>query len=301
MTTKTKSFRLGQKLRGIMPGRKSADGDRPMGDDEFAGLTEEEKATFLSDLMEKLQNSPPTIGLIGVSGVAKSSTINTMFKANLAVSHTRACTQEFGDVRLTGTGGTLTGQDVSLVVRDAPGLGEDVRRDPEFIQMYEKELPACDVVLWVLSARNRAVALDQMYLEHFVKRARQNEALADLPKKLVFGVNQVDMVHTMNWPQDEETGEFLPIPSVEQAELIRDIVADRSERISEVLGREIEVVPYSNVRGFNLERLFAEMLASAREGRAWIFNNLRDFSLTDFVPAAHRKHTMGKGEKCQAT
>jgi predicted GTPase len=38
---------------------------------------------------------PPTIGVVGTSGTGKSSTINTMFKTSLEISHTRPCTKEF--------------------------------------------------------------------------------------------------------------------------------------------------------------------------------------------------------------
>lgn len=259
----------------VQPGRS------PVANHE--GLTEDEKESVRQAIMSELAIRPPTVGLIGVSGVGKSSTINTMFKANLAVSHTRACTKEFGDVRLCGTSGTIKDHAVSLIVRDAPGLGEDVRKDPQFLGMYERELPACDVVLWVMSARNRAVALDQMYLQHFMKRSRDVEALADLPGKLVFGVNQVDLVHPLNWRDG------CPIPSIEQTPHIEDIVADRSKRLSDVLGRAVQVIPYSNVRGFNLEKLFTAMLASARPGRAWIFDSLRNFTLNDFLPQ-HLQH-----------
>jgi hypothetical protein len=55
----------------------------------FSQREEEE----LARLVQELRQHPPTIGLVGVSGVGKSSTINRMFKTNLPISHTVACTK----------------------------------------------------------------------------------------------------------------------------------------------------------------------------------------------------------------
>src|SRR5713226_9254729 len=58
---------------------------------------------------------------------------------------------------------------VMLRVVDAPGLGEDIARDPQYIQMYHEHLPKCDAILWIITARNRALALDQQYLREFAE------------------------------------------------------------------------------------------------------------------------------------
>ena len=93
--------------------------------------------------------------VVGVSGSSKSSTINTLFKTSLPVSHTVACTKQFeaNELTLRMTHGQATGHVTKLVVYDAPGLGEDVRKDPEYLEMYREYLPRCDMILWVTSAR----------------------------------------------------------------------------------------------------------------------------------------------------
>ena len=85
----------------------------------------------------------PTIGLVGVSGVGKSSTINKMFKTNLSVSGTIACTKDFEavDLELSITQGITKGQPINLRVVDAPGLGEDIKIDSHYLEMYNKHLP----------------------------------------------------------------------------------------------------------------------------------------------------------------
>jgi uncharacterized protein len=232
---------------------------------EMQRLTDQEK----KQLGQLIQEKPPKIGLVGVSGVGKSSTINAMFKTSLPISHTIACTTEFCEIpfELKMRQGAGAGQSVNLVVCDAPGLGEDIRKDPEYIDMYRKNLPSCDIILWIMSARNRAIALDQTYLKNF----------SDLSKRIVFGISQVDLVEPMNWNPN------FPIPSKEQMNYIAEIVSDRSKRLSDTLGRNVDVIPYSNYRRYNLEVLFTNLLQSCAGNRSWIFGGLKNFSFEDGI------------------
>lgn len=74
----------------------------------------------------EMRRRPPVIGVVGVSGTGKSSTVNAMFRTDLPISHTTACTKDFWNVELAVH--TSQGQRLLRVV-DAPGLGEDIRAD----------------------------------------------------------------------------------------------------------------------------------------------------------------------------
>src|SRR5436189_101062 len=57
-------------------------------------LTREAKQQLAENIVHELEREP-TICVIGVSGSAKSSTLNTMFHTALPISHTVACTKRF--------------------------------------------------------------------------------------------------------------------------------------------------------------------------------------------------------------
>ena len=97
-------------------------------------LTKKEIEKLRQEILKEVNVKPPTIGVIGVSGVGKSSTLNSLFKTNLATSDTVACTKEFRSesLKLEFQQGYAKNEKVSLVVIDAPGLGEDIFKDPEY-------------------------------------------------------------------------------------------------------------------------------------------------------------------------
>lgn len=236
----------------------------------MARLTKAEIQQVRSAILTEITERPPRIAVIGVSGTGKSSTINAMFKTDLRISHTTACTKEFQatSLEMRVKRGVAQDERVSLVVVDAPGLGEDIARDPGYLEMYAEHLPLCDVILWLMTARNRAISLDQQYLG----------ILQQYTGRMVFGINQVDLVHPMDWPGS------LPIPSLEMERNITEIVRDRSERLARTIGAMPPVVAISAERGYNLEALYGALIAAIPENRRFIFDFLKDFSYRDFVP-----------------
>jgi uncharacterized protein len=226
-------------------------------------FTKEDEERLIRAIIDELLNHPPTIGLVGVSGTGKSSTINSMFKTNLPISHVVACTKEFREtnLRVKVSDTEARGKEALLRVVDAPGLGEDISRDPDYLKMYRKNLSRCDVILWVLTARNRAVALDQTYLKQ----------LSDYQEKIVFGINQVDLVEPLDW------NSRINLPSAEQERNIEIIRKDRKVKFEAVLDRKIQIVPYSAKYQYNLQELFTTIIEACPKHRAWVFSAIKGF------------------------
>jgi len=234
-----------------------------------------------SELIESLAHTiegefceaPPTVCVIGLSGVGKSSTINSMFGANRTVSATIRGTTRFDaetyDIESTRVSGMRIR--CRLRIYDAVGLGEDIDLDSNYLRRYKNHLPKCDLALWIVAARNRALALDQQYLQQ----------LARVMPNLVIGLNQVDLVEPLNWTASTN------LPSKEQNEAIKEIVRDRKSKLARYARQgDVAVIPYSALRYYNLQTLYLACIRSAPPARRWMFDLIKSFSTADWLERA---------------
>lgn len=190
--------------------------------------------------LNRLVTYEPVIGIMGKTGVGKSSLCNALFRSEIcAVNAVEACTRQPQRVRLR------FGQHY-LTLIDLPGVGESVTRDGEYRELYQRMLPEMDLVLWVLKADDRAFAVEeQFYQGVFVQYC------GTLPPVL-WVLNQVDKTEPAerwNWPSAQ--------PSTLQAERI----AQKQQAVARQLQiAEIDILPVS-VRGrYRLSRLVEEMI-----------------------------------------
>ncbi|EMG7905849.1 GTPase [Enterobacter ludwigii] len=182
----------------------------------------------------------PVIGIMGKTGVGKSSLCNALFRSEVcSVNAVEACTRQPQRVRLR------FGQHY-LTLMDLPGVGESVTRDGEYRELYRDLMPQLDMVLWVLKADDRAYAVEeQFYQEVFAQYCGQQPPV-------LWILNQVDKTEPAerwNWPSAQ--------PSALQAERI----AQKQQAVARQLGiAEQDILPVS-VRGrYRLSRLVEAMI-----------------------------------------
>lgn len=222
-------------------------------------LSTEEKEKVKQLLKQKREeelSNPPTIAIIGKTGVGKSSTINNLFKTNLDVSHSQSCTQKGTPIKLTNGKG-------EIIIYDMPGLGEDEDKDEEHKKEYRKILPQCDVVLWIMNIADREMSSQQRYIR---------EILTYLDGKLVICANKADNIHPENWNISYN------MPSNEQHEILENRIKDIRSKLCKIIPdlKEELIVYYSATKRFKLNDLFGAMLEACPNDREWVMNERID-------------------------
>ncbi|AJJ05469.1 GTPase family protein [Yersinia pseudotuberculosis] len=109
--------------------------------------------------LNQLVTYEPVIGIMGKTGVGKSSLCNALFRSEVcAVNAVEACTRQPQRVRLCFGSHYLT-------LIDLPGVGESLQRDGEYRELYRELMPQLDMVLWVLKADDRAFSVEEQFYQ----------------------------------------------------------------------------------------------------------------------------------------
>lgn len=118
-----------------------------------------------------LTNYEPVIGIMGKTGAGKSSLCNALFAGEVSpVSDVAACTREPLQFRLQ------VGERFMTIV-DLPGVGESGVRDNEYTALYLEQLPRLDLVLWLIKADDRALAVDEHFYHQVIGEAYRHKVL----------------------------------------------------------------------------------------------------------------------------
>lgn len=130
--------------------------------------------------INQLTHYEPVIGIMGKTGAGKSSLCNALFAGDISpVSDVAACTRKLLQFRLQLGKRFMT-------IMDLPGVGESELRDAEYAALYREQLPRLDLVLWLIKADDRALAVDEHFYRKVIGEAYRH--------KVLFVISQSDKV-----------------------------------------------------------------------------------------------------------
>lgn len=210
----------------------------------------------------------PVIGIMGKSGVGKSSLCNALFQQSLSpVSDTEGCTRRPLRFILN-----MGGRRMTLV--DLPGAGESLERDREYRQLYQRQLPKLDLILWVMKADDRACASDEAF-HYFLLECGVS------PGSIVFVLNQADKAEPSHeWDRDASQ------PSSGQSVTL----TARSAAISRQFSTPYPVHAVSAKTGYNLARLVETLIfALPPQASSGVFHQVKKEHRTKEAESAARK------------
>ncbi|EKN5028721.1 GTPase family protein [Yersinia enterocolitica] len=143
--------------------------------------------------INQLTDYEPVIGIMGKTGTGKSSLCNALFAGEVSpVSDVAACTREPLRFRFQVGGRFMT-------IVDLPGVGESESRDAEYATLYRQQLPRLDLVLWLIKADDRALAVDEHFYHQVIGEAYRH--------KVLFVISQADKVEPTSSGNKLSTGQ----------------------------------------------------------------------------------------------
>lgn len=181
-------------------------------------ISDEEKAIKKKKLIENIE-IPVKFAGIGQAGVGKTELLRSIFRidgtdrsviSNLKTGSYKATTKDFYSFIIKNE------FDLKIQFTDGPGLGEDMRLEEKYIDMWCDEITRNDILYWVIDGPNRDIAHIQTTMKTILDRTKFHD-------RIVIVINKVDQfalseearaAGNASWDED------LNIPTDELEEII---------------------------------------------------------------------------------
>jgi len=218
---------------------------------------------------KKLTEVIPRIGVMGKTGVGKSSLCNAIFQQDICkVSHVEACTRKLEELQIDVGGRKLT-------LIDLPGVGESEARDIEYKTLYQELIPTLDLILWVIKADDRALGPDENFYKNVIKPLRAED-------KILFVINQADKIEpSYEWDGSKKRPSATQIENLERKEI--DIY-------SRLFENNNGCIAVSAPLKYNISNLVKKMvLRLPKRSKAAVYSTLREENKTEEVKQESKK------------
>lgn len=227
-------------------------------------ISDEEKAIKKKKLIENIE-IPVKFAVIGQAGVGKTELLRSIFRidgtdrsviSNLKTGSYKATTKYFYSFIIKNE------FDLKIQFTDGPGLGEDMRLEEKYIDMWCDEITRNDILYWVIYGPNRDIAHIQTTMKTILDRTKFHD-------RIVIVINKVDQfalseearaAGNASWDED------LNIPTDE----LEEIISLRPDDIIEKLARHANVskdriVACSALKRWNHGKILDLLVASLPE------------------------------------
>ena len=219
-------------------------------------------------LSAEIRTKPFRVAIIGQSGVGKTSTIQSVFGVKPGKSNKIKAVEE----------GTPDIEEklydiedgFSLSIADMPGLKNDIKKDINvYIPLYEKELPDCDLIIYIIDAHAKELGVDVQILRDIVIPICQK---AGKTRNIIIALNKIDAIG-QSFPEYRTNKEYHwdkieNKPTATLAKLIKERVMHIYEKLVEnniFDNIDCEQSPaYSAVYAYNLQDFLLAILESER-------------------------------------
>lgn len=246
---------------------------------EKAGMSEND----IKNLEKEVENyinkeDPPKIAVVGLSGVGKSSTLNSLFNAGRETNDVISCTKK--EAAIYGNVSEYLGSKGSIMVYDMPGLGEGIKEDKQHLETYRRILPNVDVVVWTISAGDRKMKPEQEAL-----LTLKNKFGRSFIDRLVIVINKADITA----PGETAWRRDFNMPSLEQQQNITIFEKYVADKVKEVLPEwKGEIITYSAKYRYRLDILMTAIIKAVPKQRRWVYDKSSD--VADFTELIDPKY-----------